>query len=242
MQTAPADLSHLYIKIVRRQFWLLDCYQKSFFSLKDFNWSLSPLLISFKPEFVWMGKSARSELQSALKLRSDSRQVERKDSWWYQNQYNGEQYWEPAEQEELDVELWAHTDTCFPAGRRSQGSGSCKQKYTASPKQRCRSSDTDGEEMQRASGVLTQLLAGVLRLVVPCSTSYHVQSCWKKGEGKWKLCCWCGSFSSETRPLNLTATASSEDAFVRKKIITERAAVLVPYLVYQTESALAGRM
>lgn len=39
--------------------------------------------------------------------------------------------------------------------------------------------------------------------------------------------------TSETRALNGTATTSIENVLVRKKIITEKAPILVLYLMYQ---------
>lgn len=48
--------------------------------------------------------------------------------------------------------------------------------------------------------------------------------------------------TSETRALNGTATTSIEDVLVRKKIITEKAPILVLYLMYHCESALAEMM
>lgn len=138
------------------------------------------------------------------------------------------------------MKLWAHTDTCFPAGRRSQGSGNCKQKYTASPR------DVGALALRKCSdvsGVLTQLLPGRLWLDCPL---FYPAIMYRVAEERRMVNESCavgvGSFSLDTRPLNVTATASSEDVFVRKKIMSERAAVLVLYLVYQTESALAERM
>lgn len=53
------------------------------------------------------------------------------------------------------------------------------------------------------------------------------------------LLVWELQFGNQAFEFN--SKASSGDVFVRKKIITERA-VLVLYLVYQTESALTERM
>lgn len=52
----------------------------------------------------------------------------------------------------------------------------------------------------------------------------------KKWRGKWKF---FFLLTSETRALNGTATTSIENVLVRKKIITEKAPILVLYLVYQ---------
>jgi len=54
------------------------------------------------------------------------------------------------------------------------------------------------------------------------------------------LLVWELQFGNQAFEFN--SKASSGDVFVRKKIITERAPVLVLYLVYQTESALTERM